>query len=71
MYVIEPHGNAVYADAPLPFVPTAMVLDQNQAYPSTDREQLLAFDAGGERGDGRRSVGTRSRGGCPASSPAS
>jgi C-terminal four TMM region of protein-O-mannosyltransferase/Dolichyl-phosphate-mannose-protein mannosyltransferase len=47
IYVIEPHGGAVYADAPLSFVPTVMVLDQNQAYPSTDREQLLAFDAGG------------------------
>ncbi|MBI2781042.1 MAG: phospholipid carrier-dependent glycosyltransferase [Chloroflexi bacterium] len=48
VYVIEPHGNAVYADAVLPYVPTVMVMDENQEYPSTDREQLLAFDAGGQ-----------------------
>jgi Gpi18-like mannosyltransferase len=48
VYVIEPHGNSIYADAQLPFVPAAMVMDENQQYPSTDREQLLAFDAGGE-----------------------
>jgi hypothetical protein len=47
IYVIEPHGNAIYADARLPYVPVAMVLDENQQYPSTDREQLLAFNAGG------------------------
>ncbi|MEO8273236.1 MAG: phospholipid carrier-dependent glycosyltransferase, partial [Chloroflexota bacterium] len=47
IYVIEPHGNAIYADAALPFVPAVMVLDENQQYPSTDREQLLAFNAGG------------------------
>jgi Gpi18-like mannosyltransferase len=48
IYVVEPHGNAIYADAALPYVPVAMVLDENQNYPSTDREQLLAFDGGGE-----------------------
>jgi C-terminal four TMM region of protein-O-mannosyltransferase/Dolichyl-phosphate-mannose-protein mannosyltransferase len=47
IYVIEPHAKAVYADAPLPSVPAAIVMDQNQSYPSTDREQLLALDAGG------------------------
>jgi len=47
MYVIEPHGNAVYADARLPWVPSAIVMDDNQEYPSSDRQQLLAFDAGG------------------------
>ncbi|HET9852160.1 MAG TPA: phospholipid carrier-dependent glycosyltransferase [Candidatus Limnocylindrales bacterium] len=47
LYVIEPHANAVYADARLPFSPAAIVLDENQQYPSTDREQLLALDAGG------------------------
>ncbi|MEO5705125.1 MAG: phospholipid carrier-dependent glycosyltransferase [Candidatus Limnocylindrales bacterium] len=47
IYVIEPHANAVYADAVLPYTPAVMVLDENQSYPSTDREQLLAFDAGG------------------------
>jgi hypothetical protein len=48
VYVIEPHGNAVYADAQLPFIPAAMVMDENERYPSTDRQQLLAFDAGGD-----------------------
>jgi len=48
IYVLEPHGNAIYADAQLPFIPAAIVMDENQDYPSTDREQLLAFDAGGQ-----------------------
>ncbi|MEO8207490.1 MAG: phospholipid carrier-dependent glycosyltransferase [Chloroflexota bacterium] len=47
VYVIEPHSNAVYADAALPFSPIALALDANQRYPSSDREQLLAFDATG------------------------
>ena len=47
IYVIEPHANSVYADAQLPYVPAAIVMDENQDYPSTDREQLLAFDPGG------------------------
>jgi hypothetical protein len=47
IYVIEPHGNAVYADARLPYVPSAIVMDDNQEYPSTDRQQLLAFDQSG------------------------
>lgn len=47
VYVIEPHSNAVYADAALPFQPAAIALDQNQRYPSSDREQLLAFAAAG------------------------
>ena len=48
VYVVEPHANAVYADADLPFGPVAVVLDENQRYPSSDREQLIAF-----AGDGR------------------
>ena len=48
IYVIEPHGNAVYADAALPWTPAAIVMDDNQEYQSSDRQQLLAFDAGGE-----------------------
>jgi len=47
VYVVEPHGNAVYADAALPFEPAAIVMDDNERYPSSDRQQLLAFDAGG------------------------
>jgi Gpi18-like mannosyltransferase len=47
VYVIEPHANAVYADAALPFSPSAIVMDDNQQYQSGDRQQLLAFDAAG------------------------
>ncbi len=47
VYVIEPHSRAVYADAALPFSPEVLVLDVNQRYPSSDREQLLAFSATG------------------------
>ncbi|MEO7663858.1 MAG: phospholipid carrier-dependent glycosyltransferase, partial [Candidatus Limnocylindrales bacterium] len=47
VYVVEPHADSVYEDAALPFEPTAIVLDQNQRYPSNDREQLLALDATG------------------------
>ena len=47
IYVIEPHGDAVYADAALPWVPAAIVMDDNQEYPATDRQQLLAFNAAG------------------------
>ncbi len=50
VYVIEPHGNAVYADTPLSFVPVALVLDANANYPSSDRQQLLAFAADGRVG---------------------
>ena len=47
VYVIEPHGNAVYADSALPWAPSAIVMDDNQKYPSFDRQQLLAFAADG------------------------
>ena len=47
VYVIEPHANAVYADAPLSFRPAAMAADVNEAYPSADRQQILAFDGDG------------------------
>lgn len=47
VYVVEPHANAVYADAELPFEPVALVLDENQRYPSSDREQLIAFEGDG------------------------
>ncbi len=49
VYVVEPHGNAVYADARLPdgFVPSAWGADFNPDYPSGDRQQLLVFDGDG------------------------
>jgi hypothetical protein len=57
VYVIEPHGNAVYADAPVvygdapvPFEPVGLLMDANQRYPSSDREQLLAISATGAVG---------------------
>ena len=50
VYVVEPHGNAVYADARLPggFVPSAWGADFNPDYPSQDRQQLLVFDGAGQ-----------------------
>ncbi len=43
VYVVEPHGDAVYADASLPFVPAALALDEAGRYPASDRQQLLVF----------------------------
>ncbi len=48
VYVIEPNGNAVYADARLPYAPTAWANDTNTLFPSSDRQQLLVFGGGGE-----------------------
>jgi len=47
VYVIEPHANAVYADAVLPYRPAALVLDANELFPSADREEILAIGEGG------------------------
>jgi hypothetical protein len=49
VYVIEPHGNAVYADAPLPagMQPAAWAMDVEQDYQTDDREQLLVFGGDG------------------------
>jgi hypothetical protein len=49
VYVVEPHGNAVFADARLPdgFVPSAWGADFNPDYPSEDRQQLLLFTGDG------------------------
>ena len=43
VYVVEPHGNAVFADARLPagFDPAALAADVAADYPSADRQQLL------------------------------
>jgi 4-amino-4-deoxy-L-arabinose transferase-like glycosyltransferase len=48
IYVIEPHADAVYADAKLPFEPTAWALDVNRADPTDDRQQILVFDGAGD-----------------------
>jgi hypothetical protein len=47
IYVIEPHAQAVFADARLPFTPTAWTTDVDPQLPSGDREAILAFDMGG------------------------
>jgi hypothetical protein len=47
VYVVEPHANAVYADARLPFEPRAWAFDVSEGRPSGDRQQLLAFAADG------------------------
>ncbi len=47
VYVVEPRGNAVFADAALPFMPAAWAMDTAAAYPSSDRQQLLLFAADG------------------------
>jgi Gpi18-like mannosyltransferase len=47
IYVVEPHGNAVYANANLPFTPAAWALDQQPGNPGGDRQQLLALSSGG------------------------
>ncbi|MGZ8438690.1 MAG: phospholipid carrier-dependent glycosyltransferase, partial [Candidatus Limnocylindrales bacterium] len=49
VYVVEPHANAVYADARLPigFTPAAWAADIAADYPSADRQQLLIFDGAG------------------------
>ncbi len=48
IYVIEPNGNAVFADARLPWATTsAWALDTDQQRPATDRQQILAFAPSG------------------------
>jgi hypothetical protein len=52
IYVIEPHGNevfanAVLADAGLPFEPSALAVDVAKPYPTDDRQQILAFASDG------------------------
>ena len=47
IYVVEPHANAVYADARLPFAAGAWALDVDAAHPSGDREAILVASAEG------------------------
>jgi hypothetical protein len=47
VYVVEPRGNSVFADAVLPFAPAAWAVDTAAGHPSTDRQQLLLFAADG------------------------
>ncbi len=48
VYVVEPRGNSVYADARLPFAPAAWATDVNPDVPAADREQLLVFSGDGK-----------------------
>ncbi len=47
IYVVEPNGVAVYADAHLPFRATAWAMDSDWERPATDRQQILSFAADG------------------------
>ncbi len=48
VYVVEPRGNSVFADAPLEFDPQSIVIDAQPERPANDRADLLAFSAGGQ-----------------------
>ena len=48
VYVVEPRGNSVFADARLPFEPQVAVMDAQHDYPAEDRNDLLAFSPTGE-----------------------
>ena len=48
VYVVEPHGKAVFADHELGFTPVAWALDHQGDYPGSSRGSLLAFGSGGE-----------------------
>ncbi len=47
VYVVEPRGNAVFADAALPFSPAAWAVDVTADQPSVDRQELLLFASDG------------------------
>ncbi|MEA2538063.1 MAG: hypothetical protein QOF11_2297 [Chloroflexota bacterium] len=47
IYVVEPHANAVYADARLPFAAGAWALDADAMNPSGDREAILVSSSDG------------------------
>lgn len=47
VYVVEPHGNAVFADAPLPTAATHLLADTQPERPGDDRGELLAIGADG------------------------
>ena len=48
IYVVEPHANAVYADAKLPFTPIVTVADTQPDRPEDDRMQIIAFSQDGQ-----------------------
>lgn len=46
-YVVEPHGNAVFADAELPFDPVVSLMDTQPDRPADDRQDLLSLSSDG------------------------
>ena len=48
VYVVEPRSNAVFADAPLAFEPTALTMDVQPDRPAEDRDDLLALSNEGQ-----------------------
>ncbi len=47
VYVVEPHGNAVFADVPLPAEPAVLLADTQPDFPDRDRGDLLAISSDG------------------------
>ena len=47
VYVVEPHGNAVFADVPLSAEPAVLLADTQPEFPDQDRGDLLAIAADG------------------------
>ena len=47
IYVVEPHGNAVFTDVPLEFKPATWVLDAQPNDPGNDRQRAIAFASAG------------------------
>ena len=47
VYVVEPHGNAVFIDVPLPAAATRLLADTQPDRPGDDRGELLAIDDAG------------------------
>jgi dolichyl-phosphate-mannose--protein O-mannosyl transferase len=47
LYVVEPHGDSVFADAPLPTEPAFLLVDTQPERPALDRGQLLAVGSDG------------------------
>jgi 4-amino-4-deoxy-L-arabinose transferase-like glycosyltransferase len=47
IYVVEPHANAVFADARLPFAAVGWALDADGQHPSEDRQDILVASGDG------------------------
>ncbi len=50
IYVVEPHGNTVFADARLPFQAEAWAIDTDGDHPSIDRQEILVASPAGTLG---------------------